>query len=86
MKTLFVIAVALVTMLVSGCATETGQAFRTKAAENAAAEADASLENGIWLVCPAATTGAVTRRWGADPGAMQAWADFCQYQTMPVGK
>lgn len=40
--------------------------------------ADEFLQSGEWVVCEAATVGAVNRKYGLDPAKTQAWKDYCK--------
>ena len=72
----------LAIVVLSGC---TGyEAVRGRAIEAATATADRVLEDGIQLSCSAATAGALRRRWGGSPEAIQAWKAFCDIALQSV--
>ena len=66
-------------LFVGACGvTPQGQAARLAIAQYGAQVSDGELTNSIWLLCNAATVGAVTRRFkGAD---MNEYNDFCAVQ------
>ena len=75
-------AAVLAVVALSGC---TGyEAARGKAVETLQASADRVLEDGIQLTCQAPTAGALRRRWGGSPEAVQAWKTFCDLALQSV--
>ena len=65
----------IVLFLLTGCV-GIGEAVK-KAAETTVEFNDNTLSAALVLICDAPSAGALRRRWGNNPGAMEAWQNFC---------
>lgn len=73
------LSIVVILSMIGGCSfTSAGDAYRTRVHQKSKKAAAVSLENAEWLLCRAASVGAVKDRYGISTNKSIAYHILCQ--------